>query len=162
MKKFKLKKLNKKGFTFVECICAIALFAIIGTMAFSMFSNSTRYMSKAKQEDAKQTEAQEVYKKDDFSTTLFCKDNLITEKIKGVTTDGAPSEKEIFYVKLVYPTSYGDTEIWISVKPTNKSGTVGAYSFKQFVTSDSRIILICQDDAVHENKTIIPDNVRYT
>ena len=79
MRFFRLKKLNKKGFTFVECICAIALFAIIGTMAFSMFSNSSRYMSKAKQEDAKQTEAQEAYKKDDFSTILFCKQNVVTD-----------------------------------------------------------------------------------
>ncbi|MDY6210741.1 MAG: prepilin-type N-terminal cleavage/methylation domain-containing protein, partial [Eubacteriales bacterium] len=52
-------KLNKKGFTFAECIVAIALFAIVGTLAFTMFNTATRYMSKAKKEEAKRAQAQE-------------------------------------------------------------------------------------------------------
>ena len=61
MKKvLKRLKLNKKGFTFAECIVAIALFAIVGTLAFTMFNTATRYMSKAKKEEAKLAEAQEM------------------------------------------------------------------------------------------------------
>ena len=51
-KVLKRLKLNKKGFTFAECIVAIALFAIVGTLAFTMFNTATRYMSKAKKEEA--------------------------------------------------------------------------------------------------------------
>lgn len=164
MIKLRLKKLNKKGFTFVECICAIALFAIIGTMAFSMFSNSARYMTKSKQEDAQQTEALESYKTDNFSTVLFCKDNLVKETINGVAVDGTSTSQDIYYLKLVYTTTFGDTEIWVSVKPITpeKTGTVGAFSFKQYTTSDGRYVLICQDDVVTENKTIDPLDVSYT
>ncbi|MEG2456623.1 MAG: prepilin-type N-terminal cleavage/methylation domain-containing protein, partial [Clostridia bacterium] len=82
MKKFRLfKKLNKKGFTFVECVCAIALFAIIGTMAFSMFTNSTRYMSDAKREEIKQTEAQKMLHEDNFKRIILCPKNLVTTTI---------------------------------------------------------------------------------
>ena len=58
-KVLKRLKLNKKGFTFAECIVAIALFAIVGTLAFTMFNTATRYMSKAKKEEAKRAQAQE-------------------------------------------------------------------------------------------------------
>lgn len=58
-KVLKRLKLNKKGFTFAECIVAIALFAIVGTLAFTMFNTATRYMSKAKKEEAKRSQAQE-------------------------------------------------------------------------------------------------------
>ena len=61
MKKVLIRlKLNKKGFTFAECIVAIALFAIVGTLAFTMFNTSVKYMQKAKREDAKLAEAQEM------------------------------------------------------------------------------------------------------
>ena len=67
MKKvLKKLKLNKKGFTFAECVVAIALFAIVGTLAFTMFNTSAKYMQKAKREEAKLAESQEMAYKENF------------------------------------------------------------------------------------------------
>lgn len=136
------KKLNKKGFTFVECVCAIALFAIIGTMAFSMFTNSTRYVNSAKAEDEKQTAAQQMFKEDNFAKLYLNNDDIVRRSFKNPGTEPAVMP-ELCYAKLLYNTNYGDVEILVPVTPTGDTDTRSdGKEFEYYKTTDGRRIKV--------------------
>ncbi len=120
MKKvLKRLKLNKKGFTFAECIVAIALFAIVGTLAFTMFNTSTRYMSKAKKEEAKRAQAQEMalvasFMHDADNYIIYPRSVLeVTYMVVGNKT--VPS----YTARLTFKTDYGDMPFAFSLEPTH-------------------------------------------
>ena len=148
MKKVLIRlKLNKKGFTFAECVVAIALFAIVGTLAFTMFNTSARYMSKAKKEEAKLAEAQEMAYKENFKdaygrTIIYGKNVLVTEYfVIGNNT------VQSYYAKFSYTTSYGSVEYSFPVSLIEESDIFdGGYQYRRYqVTSDvgtKRIICI--------------------
>lgn len=115
--RFRLRK-NKKGFTFVECVVAIALFAIIGTLAFSMFNNSARYMSKAKKEEQKLAQAQTSAQTETFKDTsgryfIYAKNQLREEEI--ITKPHMDSIKS-YYIVMSYGTDYGKVDVSIAIK----------------------------------------------
>lgn len=149
MKKvLKKLKLNKKGFTFAECVVAIALFAIVGTLAFTMFNTSARYMSKAKKEEAKLAEAQEMAYKENFKdaygrTIIYGKNVLVTEYF----VIGNNNTVQSYYAKFSYTTSYGSVEHSFPVSLIEESDIFdGGYQYRRYqVTSDvgtKRIICI--------------------
>lgn len=155
MKKvLKRLKLNKKGFTFAECIVAIALFAIIGTLAFTMFNTATRYMSKAKKEEAKRAQAQEQA----LLNTFMYKDQYIVypHSILQVsyirtTQDNVEQNVPQYAAVLNYDTDYGSVPFAISIEPTKvQATTYPIYPFTRYqVTSDKgtkRWIFIFNDD----------------
>lgn len=155
MKKvLKRLKLNKKGFTFAECIVAIALFAIVGTLAFTMFNTATRYMSKAKKEEAKRSQAQEQA----LLNTFMYKDKYIVyphsilqvSYIKA-TQNNVEQNVAQYAAVLNYDTDYGSVPFAISIEPTKvQATTYPIYPFTRYqVTSDKgtkRWIFIFNDD----------------
>lgn len=127
---------NRRGFTFVECIVAVALFAVIGTLGISLFSNSTRYMSEAKREQARLSEASFKAQTDDFKfpvkscvnaaraasangtagcPIIFPKSVLRIER-DNTGTGGAASDHVYLYAELAYETEYGDMKVTIPVR----------------------------------------------
>lgn len=153
MKKLlKRLKLNKKGFTFAECIAAIALFAIVGTLAFTMFNTATRYMSKAKKEEAKRAQAQEKSLVDTYTYNgayiIFPHKVL---QVSYIATDSGNVKQ--YSATLNYDTDYGKVSYAVSIEPTAVQSSVpGMYAFTRYVvTSDKgtkRYIFIYDDDNV--------------
>lgn len=159
MKKvLKRLKLNKKGFTFAECIVAIALFAIVGTLAFTMFNTATRYMSKAKKEEAKRSQAQEqallntfMYKEGDEVMGYIIYPSRVLQVTYISTSKGNVPQ---YAVVLNYNTDYGSVPFAISIEPTKEQATSTplGYAFTKYqVTSDKgtkRILFIYDDDGI--------------
>lgn len=155
-KVLKRLKLNKKGFTFAECIVAIALFAIVGTLAFTMFNTATRYMSKAKKEEAKRSQAQEQA----LLNTFMYNDKYIVypHSILQVSYINTSKGNVPQYAAVLnYDTDYGSVPFAISIEPTKvqTTNTLLGYAFTRFtryqVTSDKgtkRWIFIFNDDTV--------------
>lgn len=153
-KVLKRLKLNKKGFTFAECIVAIALFAIVGTLAFTMFNTATRYMSKAKKEEAKRSQAQEQA----LLNTFMYNDKYIVYphsilQVSYIRTTQNNVEQNVpqFAAVLNYDTDYGSVPFAISIEPTKvQATTYPIYPFTRYqVTSDKgtkRWIFIFNDD----------------
>lgn len=153
-KVLKRLKLNKKGFTFAECIVAIALFAIVGTLAFTMFNTATRYMSKAKKEEAKRSQAQEQA----LLNTFMYKDKYIVYphsilQVSYIRTTQNNVEQNVpqYAAVLNYDTDYGSVPFAISIEPTKvQATTYPIYPFTRYqVTSDKgtkRWIFIFNDD----------------
>lgn len=150
-KVLKRLKLNKKGFTFAECIVAIALFAIVGTLAFTMFNTATRYMSKAKKEEAKRSQAQEQA----LLNTFMYNDKYIVypHSILQVSYISTSKGKVAQYAAVLnYDTDYGSVPFAISIEPTKVQTTITPwnYAFTRYqVTSDKgtkRWIFIFNDD----------------
>ena len=150
-KVLKRLKLNKKGFTFAECIVAIALFAIVGTLAFTMFNTATRYMSKAKKEEAKRAQAQEQA----LLNTFKYNDKYIVypHSILQVSYISTSKGKVAQYAAVLnYDTDYGSVPFAISIEPTKVQTTITPwnYAFTRYqVTSDKgtkRWIFIFNDD----------------
>lgn len=119
-KVLKRLKLNKKGFTFAECIVAIALFAIVGTLAFTMFNTATRYMSKAKKEEAKRSQAQEqallntfMYKEGDEVKGYIIYPSRVLQVSYISTSKG---KVEQYSVVLNYNTDYGSVPFAVAVE----------------------------------------------
>lgn len=136
-KVLKRLKLNKKGFTFAECIVAIALFAIVGTLAFTMFNTATRYMSKAKKEEAKRSQAQEQA----LLNTFMYNDKYIVypHSILQVSYISTSKGKVPQYAAVLnYDTDYGSVPFAISIEPTKvQATTYPRYPFTRYqVTSD--------------------------
>ena len=157
-KVLKRLKLNKKGFTFAECIVAIALFAIVGTLAFTMFNTATRYMSKAKKEEAKRSQAQEqallntfMYKEGDEVMGYIIYPSRVLQVSYISTSKGNVPQ---YSVVLNYDTDYGAVPFAISIEPTKVQTTITPwnYAFTRYqVTSDKgtkRWIFIFNDDTV--------------
>lgn len=166
-KVLKRLKLNKKGFTFAECIVAIALFAIVGTLAFTMFNTATRYMSKAKKEEAKRSQAQEQA----LLNTFMYNDKYIVypHSILQVSYISTSKGKVPQYAAVLnYDTDYGSVPFAISIEPTKVQTTVYPlnYAFTRYqVTSDKgtkRWIFIFNDDIVSYDLKNLQDVDRYS
>lgn len=151
MKKvLKRLKLNKKGFTFAECIVAIALFAIVGTLAFTMFNTATRYMSKAKKEEAKRSQAQEQA----LLNTFMYNDKYIVYphsilQVSYISTSKGNVAQ--YAVVLNYNTDYGSVPFAVSVEKVGASKAHIHSITKYQVTSDKgtkRILFIYDDDGI--------------
>lgn len=158
MKKvLKRLKLNKKGFTFAECIVAIALFAIVGTLAFTMFNTATRYMSKAKKEEAKRSQAQEQALLNTFMYNdkyIVYPHSILQVSYIKVTQNNVEQNVAQYAAVLNYDTDYGSVPFAISIEPTKEqtTDTPWGYAFTRYqVTSDKgtkRWIFIFNDDTV--------------
>lgn len=158
MKKvLKRLKLNKKGFTFAECIVAIALFAIVGTLAFTMFNTATRYMSKAKKEEAKRSQAQEQALLNTFKYNdqyIVYPHSILQVSYIRVTQDNVEQNVPQYAAVLNYDTDYGAVPFAISIERTKEqtTDTPWGYAFTRYqVTSDKgtkRWIFIFNDDTV--------------
>lgn len=158
MKKvLKRLKLNKKGFTFAECIVAIALFAIVGTLAFTMFNTATRYMSKAKKEEAKRSQAQEQALLNTFMYNdkyIVYPHSILQVSYIKVTQNNVEQNVPQYAAVLNYDTDYGSVPFAISIEPTKvqATNTPWNYAFTRYqVTSDKgtkRWIFIFNDDTV--------------
>lgn len=183
-KVLKRLKLNKKGFTFAECIVAIALFAIVGTLAFTMFNTATRYMSKAKKEEAKRSQAQEQallntfkYKEGDkeLGYIIYPSRVLQVSYIK-TTQNNVEQNVPQYSVVLNYDTDYGSVPFAVAVERTKvQATTYPLHPFTRYqVTSDKgtkRILFIYDNDdidydlsdpkAVGENYLPLDDVDRY-
>lgn len=155
MKKvLKRLKLNKKGFTFAECIVAIALFAIVGTLAFTMFNTATRYMSKAKKEEAKRSQAQEQALLNTFMYNdqyIVYPHSILQVSYIKVTQNNVEQNVPQYAAVLNYDTDYGPVPFAISIEPTKvQATTYPIYPFTRYqVTSDKgtkRWIFIFNDD----------------
>lgn len=155
MKKvLKRLKLNKKGFTFAECIVAIALFAIVGTLAFTMFNTATRYMSKAKKEEAKRSQAQEQALLNTFMYNdkyIVYPHSILQVSYIKVTQNNVEQNVAQYAAVLNYDTDYGSVPFAISIEPTKvQATTYPIYPFTRYqVTSDKgtkRWIFIFNDD----------------
>lgn len=156
-KVLKRLKLNKKGFTFAECIVAIALFAIVGTLAFTMFNTATRYMSKAKKEEAKRSQAQEQALLNTFKYNdkyIVYPHSILQVSYIRTTKDNEEQNVPQFAAVLNYDTDYGSVPFAISIEPTKvqTTDTLLGYAFTRYqVTSDKgtkRWIFIFNDDTV--------------
>ena len=167
MKKvLKRLKLNKKGFTFAECIVAIALFAIVGTLAFTMFNTATRYMSKAKKEEAKRSQAQEQA----LLNTFMYNDKYIVypHSILQVSYISTSKGKVPQYAAVLnYDTDYGSVLFAISIEPTKvQTTTYPIYPFTRYqVTSDKgtkRWIFIFNDDVESYDLKNMQDVEKYS
>ena len=142
MKKvLKRLKLNKKGFTFAECIVAIALFAIVGTLAFTMFN------------------------------TFMYNDQYIVypHSILQVSYISTSKGKVPQYAAVLnYDTDYGSVPFAISIEPTTvqTTNTFWNYAFTRYqVTSDKgtkRWIFIFNDDTVSYDLKNTEDLTRYS
>lgn len=150
-------KLNKKGFTFAECIVAIALFAIVGTLAFTMFNTATRYMSKAKKEEAKRSQAQEQALLKTFMYNdkyIVYPHSILQVSYIKVTQNNVEQNVAQYAAVLNYDTDYGSVPFAISIEPTKVQTTITPwnYAFTRYqVTSDKgtkRWIFIFNDDTV--------------
>ena len=158
MKKvLKRLKLNKKGFTFAECIVAIALFAIVGTLAFTMFNTATRYMSKAKKEEAKRSQAQEQALLNTFMYNdkyIVYPHSILQVSYIKVTQNNVEQNVPQYAAVLNYDTDYGSVPFAISIERTKEqtTDTPWGYAFTRYqVTSDKgtkRWIFIFNDDTV--------------
>lgn len=155
MKKvLKRLKLNKKGFTFAECIVAIALFAIVGTLAFTMFNTATRYMSKAKKEEAKRSQAQEQALLNTFMYNdkyIVYPHSILQVSYIKATQNNVEQNVAQYAAVLNYDTDYGAVPFAISIEPTKEQATTYLiYPFTRYqVTSDKgtkRWIFIFNDD----------------
>ena len=141
MKKvLKRLKLNKKGFTFAECIVAIALFAIVGTLAFTMFNTATRYMSKAQEQALLNTFM--------YNDKYIVYPHSILQVSYISTSKGNVAQ---YAAVLNYDTDYGAVPFAISIEPTKvQATTYPIYPFTRYqVTSDKgtkRWIFIFNDD----------------
>lgn len=144
-KTFKQLK-NKKGFTFAECVVAIAIFAVIGTLAFSMFDKSIRYMNKANKVETARSEAEAQSASDDFRTAdgkfeiIYPDDFVVMMVING---------KEYYGVKRYYTISTGEVEtVVVSVTFVKvyakgvEENTNKRYTDNLFVTSDNRNLIV--------------------
>ena len=150
-KVLKRLKLNKKGFTFAECIVAIALFAIVGTLAFTMFNTATRYMSKAKKEEAKRSQAQEQA----LLNTFMYNDQYIVypHSILQVSYISTSKGKVAQYAAVLnYDTDYGAVPFAVAVEKVGAPKVPYIHSITKYqVTSDKgtkRWIFIFNDDTV--------------
>ncbi len=152
-KVLKRLKLNKKGFTFAECIVAIALFAIVGTLAFTMFNTATRYMSKAKKEEAKRSQAQEQALLNTFKYNdryIVYPHSILQVSYINTSKGNVPQYAAV----LNYDTDYGSVPFAISIEKTKvqTTNTLLGYAFTRYqVTSDKgtkRWIFIFNDDTV--------------
>lgn len=137
---------NKKGFTFAECVVAIAIFAVIGTLAFSMFDKSIRYMNKAHKVETARSEAEAQFAADDFRTAegefeiIYPDDFVVMMVING---------KEYYGVKRYYTISTGEIEtvvvsvtfVKVYAKGVEES-TNKRYTDNLFVTSDNRNLIV--------------------
>ena len=152
-KVLKRLKLNKKGFTFAECIVAIALFAIVGTLAFTMFNTATRYMSKAKKEEAKRSQAQEQA----LLNTFMYNDKYIVYphsilQVSYIRTTQNNVEQNVpqFAAVLNYDTDYGSVPFAVAVEKVGAPKVPYIHSITKYqVTSDKgtkRWIFIFNDD----------------
>lgn len=66
MKKiFKRLKLNKKGFTLLECVVAIAIIGIMSSAMMSLFAQGIRFISKAQTLDISAGQASQIVAKGD-------------------------------------------------------------------------------------------------
>ena len=142
-------KLNKKGFTFAECIVAIALFAIVGTLAFTMFNTATRYMSKAKKEEAKRAQAQEQA----LLNTFMYNDKYIVypHSILQVSYISTSKGKVAQYAAVLnYDTDYGSVPFAVAVEKNGTPQTQYTYNITRYqVTSDKgtkRILFVYDGD----------------
>lgn len=157
MKKvLKRLKLNKKGFTFAECIVAIALFAIVGTLAFTMFNTATRYMSKAKKEEAKRSQAQEQALLNTFMYNEGGEEGYIIypSRVLQVTYISTSKGNVAQYaVVLDYDTDYGSVPFAVSVEKVGPPKVAYTYNITKYrVTSDKgtkRILFIYDDDDIY-------------
>lgn len=156
-KVLKRLKLNKKGFTFAECIVAIALFAIVGTLAFTMFNTAARYMSKAKKEEAKRSQAQEQALLNTFMYNdkyIVYPHSILQVSYIKVTQNNVEQNVAQYAAVLNYDTDYGSVPFAISIEPTKVQTTITPwnYAFTRYqVTSDKgtkRWIFIFNDDTV--------------
>lgn len=156
-KVLKRLKLNKKGFTFAECIVAIALFAIVGTLAFTMFNTATRYMSKAKKEEAKRAQAQEQALLNTFKYNdryIVYPHSILQVSYIKVTQNNVEQNVPQYAAVLNYDTDYGSVPFAISIEKTKvqTTNTLLGYAFTRYqVTSDKgtkRWIFIFNDDTV--------------
>lgn len=149
-KNFFKKLNNKKGFTFVECVVAIALFAIVGTLAYSMFDKSVRYMNKANNVETKKTEIEELALSDTFLTAdgelevIYPEDFVVIMII---------NEKNYYGVNRYYKLSNGEVEmvtISVSLVKLSTKGievdTNKAYSDYLYKTSDNRNLIVRKYD----------------
>lgn len=172
MKKvLKRLKLNKKGFTFAECIVAIALFAIVGTLAFTMFNTATRYMSKAKKEEAKRSQAQEQALLNTFMYNdkyIVYPHSILQVSYIKVTQNNVEQNVAQYAAVLNYDTDYGAVPFAISIEPTKVQATSTplGYAFTRYqVTSDKgtkRWIFIFNDDTVSYDLKNTEDLTRYS
>ena len=153
-KVLKRLKLNKKGFTFAECIVAIALFAIVGTLAFTMFNTATRYMSKAKKEEAKRAQAQEqallntfMYKEGDEVKGYIIYPSRVLQVSYILTSKGKVPQ---YSVVLNYDTDYGSVPFAVAVEKNGTPQTQYTYNITRYqVTSDKgtkRILFVYDGD----------------
>ena len=153
-KVLKRLKLNKKGFTFAECIVAIALFAIVGTLAFTMFNTATRYMSKAKKEEAKRAQAQEqallntfMYKEGDEVMGYIIYPSRVLQVSYINTSKGNVPQYSLL---LNYDTVYGSVPFSVAVEKNGTPQTQYTYNITRYqVTSDKgtkRILFVYDDD----------------
>lgn len=153
-KVLKRLKLNKKGFTFAECIVAIALFAIVGTLAFTMFNTATRYMSKAKKEEAKRSQAQEqallntfMYKEGDEVMGYIIYPSRVLQVSYINTSKGNVPQ---YSVVLNYDTDYGSVPFAVAVEKNGTPQSQYTYNITRYqVTSDKgtkRILFVYDDD----------------
>lgn len=159
MKKvLKRLKLNKKGFTFAECIVAIALFAIVGTLAFTMFNTATRYMSKAKKEEAKRAQAQEQALLNTFKYTegdkvigyiIYPRRVLQVSYIKA-TLNNVEQNVAQYSVVLNYDTDYGSVPFAVAVEKNGTPKVPYHHNITRYqVTSDKgtkRILFVYDGD----------------
>lgn len=159
MKKvLKRLKLNKKGFTFAECIVAIALFAIVGTLAFTMFNTATRYMSKAKKEEAKRAQAQEqallntfMYKEgDEVKGYIIYPSRVLQVSYIKATLNNVEQNVAQYSVVLNYDTDYGSVPFAVAVEKVGAPKVPYIHSITKYqVTSDKgtkRILFVYDDD----------------
>ena len=147
-------KLNKKGFTFAECIVAIALFAIVGTLAFTMFNTATRYMSKAKKEEAKRSQAQEqallntfMYKEGDEVKGYIIYPSRVLQVSYISTSKGNVPQ---YSVVLNYDTDYASVPFAVAVEKNGTPQSQYTYNITRYqVTSDKgtkRILFVYDGD----------------
>lgn len=172
MKKvLKRLKLNKKGFTFAECIVAIALFAIVGTLAFTMFNTATRYMSKAKKEEAKRSQAQEQALLNTFMYNdkyIVYPHSILQVSYIKATQNNVEQNVAQYAAVLNYDTDYGSVPFAISIEPTKvqTANTPLGYAFTRYqVTSDKgtkRWIFIFNDDTVSYDLKNTEELTRYS
>ena len=157
-KVLKRLKLNKKGFTFAECIVAIALFAIVGTLAFTMFNTATRYMSKAKKEEAKRAQAQEQALLNTFKYTegdevkgyIIYPSRVLQVSYIKATLNNVEQNVAQYSVVLNYDTDYGSVPFAVAVEKVGVPKGLNIHSITKYqVTSDKgkkRILFIYDDD----------------
>lgn len=170
MKKvLKRLKLNKKGFTFAECIVAIALFAIVGTLAFTMFNTATRYMSKAKKEEAKRSQAQEqallntfMYKEGDEVMGYIIYPSRVLQVSYISTSKGNVAQ---YSVVLNYNTDYGSVPFAVAVEKVGAPKVPYIHSITKYqVTSDKgtkRILFVYDGDIDYDlnNPELVKNNL---